>query len=230
MDALISKLIESQVGCWMGGVYAGSWVYADDFKLLAPSLRALNIMLEICQNYANEFDVVFNEKSQLIVYKAISNDDPPPVIKINNKQVNDVDQINHLGHIINSNIFESDGTKCIRDLNTQCNSLLGDFKNASSHMRNYLFFKFCNSFYGSQFLPIFDSTMDDVYRAWRMAVRRVWKIPWRTHCNLLPHLAGVMAPELSFAKRAIAFINSCLESNNKTVKMISGMGRGGKRI
>ena len=99
----------------MGGVYAGSWVYADDFKLLAPSLRALNIMLEICQNYANEFDVVFNEKSQLIVYKATSNDDPPPVIKINNKQVNDVDQINHLGHIINSNIFESDGTKCIRE-------------------------------------------------------------------------------------------------------------------
>ena len=69
--------------------------------------------------------------------------------------------------------------------------------------------------------------MDDLHRAWRVAVRRVWKIPWRTHCDLLPHLAGVMAPELSFAKRAIAFTNSCLESNNNTVKMISGMGRYG---
>ena len=227
MDALISKLIESQVGCWMGSVYAGSWVYADDFKLLAPSVKALHIMLEICQNYAKEYDVIFNDKSQLIVFKATANDDPPPVIKINNKQVSAVDQITHLGHIIKSNIFENDVSKCIRDLNTQCNSLLGDFKNASSHMRNYLFFKFCNSFYGSQFLSIFINTMDDLHRAWQVAVRRVWKIPWRTHCDLLPHLAGVMAPELSFAKRAIAFTNSCLESNNKTVKMISGMGRYG---
>ena len=228
MNGLIRNLIESQVGCWMGSVYAGSWVYADDFKLLAPSIQALNIMLKICLNYANEYDVIFNNKSQLIVFKAKSDNDPPPVIIINNKQVVDVDQITHLGHVIKSNIFDCDVSKCIRDLNVQVNSLLGDFKNATSQMRNYLFFKFCNSFYGSQFLPIYNNAIDDLYRAWRVAVRRVWRIPWTTHCNILPHIARVMAPEFSFAKRAIAFSNSCLKSKNKTVKKISSMARYGK--
>ena len=66
--------------------------------------------------------------------------------------------------------------------------------------------------------------MSDLYVAWRMAVRRVWRVPWTSHCNLLPHLAGVIPPELSFAKRAIAFIRILLESENKSVRMITGMG------
>ena len=70
MDGLISELIASQVGCWMGSVYAGASAYADDFKLLAPSVEALNIMLNICIKYAKDHDVIFNDKSQLIVFKA----------------------------------------------------------------------------------------------------------------------------------------------------------------
>ena len=61
MDDLLSRLIASQVGCWMGSVYAGSWAYADDLKLLAPTMGALNIMLDICQQYAKEFGVAFND-------------------------------------------------------------------------------------------------------------------------------------------------------------------------
>ena len=66
--------------------------------------------------------------------------------------------------------------------------------------------------------------MNELYVAWRMAMRRVWKIPWTTHSNLLPHLAGVMPPELSFAKRSISFIRLLLNSENKVVRMITGMG------
>ena len=77
-------------------------------------------------------------------------------------------------------------------------------------------------------MPIFNNSMEGLYRAWRVTVRRVWRVPWRTHCNLLPHLAGVMAPEFSFAKRAIGFTKLCCESKNKTVQMISGMGLHGK--
>ena len=56
-----------------------------------------------------------------------------------------------------------------------------------------------------------------------MAVRRVWQVPWTTHNALLPHIAGVMPPELAFAKRSIKFINKLLISDNLTVKTITGM-------
>ena len=61
IDGLISELLASSVGCFMGSVYAGIFMFADDLKLLAPSVQALNIMLNICMSYAARFDVLFND-------------------------------------------------------------------------------------------------------------------------------------------------------------------------
>ena len=66
--------------------------------------------------------------------------------------------------------------------------------------------------------------MDAVCIAWRKAVRRVWRVPGLTHCNILPHLTGVMPPELCFEKRAISFTHKLLMTKNKTVNMITGKG------
>ena len=130
----------------------------------------------------------------------------------------------HLGHVLNSNIFKCDVTKCVDDFNVQCNIFFANFKNVKSYMRNYLFFRYCTSFYGTQLIPLFDDSMEVVYRAWRVAVRRVWKVPWMTHGDLLPHLAQVMAPQLWFAKRSIKFAKMALESRNPVVKHITAMG------
>ena len=52
IDGLIEELKASNVGCYMGAVYAGIDFYADDLTLLAPSVQALRIMLAICLDYA----------------------------------------------------------------------------------------------------------------------------------------------------------------------------------
>ncbi len=44
---------------------------------------------------------------------------------------------------------------------------------------------------------------------------------------MLPHLAGMIDPELWFAKRRIKFISMCMKSDNNTVKTISMMGVNG---
>ncbi len=41
-------------------------------------------------------------------------------------------------------------------------------------------------------LPFFDVKIQELYTAWRVAVRRVWHVPWRTHYNMLAHIAGIM--------------------------------------
>ncbi len=89
---------------------------------------------------------------------------------------------------------------------------------------NVLFHKYCTAFYGSQILPLFNKCMNDVYISWRIAMRKVWRVPWTAHCNLLPHLAGVMDPELWFSKRCIKFIKMALNSDNIIVKTISNVG------
>ena len=124
MDNLITELKLSHVGCYMGGVFVGVFVYADDIKLLAPSFHALNVMLDICVKYAERFDVMFNDKSQLIVFKSMDNDAAIPDIKLNGKNIEAVNSIEHLGHILHNNIFLNDYSKCISDFNVQCNSFL----------------------------------------------------------------------------------------------------------
>ena len=41
---------------------------------------------------------------------------------------------------------------------------------------------------------------------------------------MLPIIAGVMSPDLMFAKRSINFINSAMFHNNIVLKTITGMG------
>ncbi len=70
MDGLLDELSKSNVGCHIGGVFAGVFGYADDLKLLTPSVHALKILANICEKYAAKYDITFNrKKSQLIIYK-----------------------------------------------------------------------------------------------------------------------------------------------------------------
>merc|ERR1712106_852984 len=103
----------------MGSVYAGIFMFADDLKLLAPSIYALNIMINICMSYAARFDVMFSDKSQLIIFKSSKEDVPTPDIFINGTKLIAVSFINHLGHIIHDNIFINDASKCERDFYIQ---------------------------------------------------------------------------------------------------------------
>ncbi len=114
-------------------------------------------------------------------------------------------------------MYEFNMSKCIDDFNRQCNIFLADFKYCRSHIRNVLFQRYCTSFYGTQLLPHFDTNIHDVYTPWRIAIRRMWHLPWRTHNNMLVHVAGVMEPELWFEMALI--------SENNTVYTISNMGQ-----
>ena len=100
MDGLITELLSSNVGCFMGSVYAGIFLFADDIKLLAPSVQALNIMLNICIDYAARFDVLFNDMSQSIIFRSPLDDVPTLDVFINGFKLSAVKQINHLGQII----------------------------------------------------------------------------------------------------------------------------------
>ena len=65
-DGLLLRLQESGIGCHMGGHYAGALAYADDITLISPSMTGLRKMSRICEQYAFEYDILFNgSKSKL---------------------------------------------------------------------------------------------------------------------------------------------------------------------
>ncbi len=85
----------------------GVFGYADDLKLLTPSVHALKILANICEKYAAKYDIIFNrKKSQLIIYKCKRALPPDPGIFINNVKVPRVSELIHLGQCLNDDIYK----------------------------------------------------------------------------------------------------------------------------
>ena len=75
MDGLFEKIEKSGVGCHMGNHYTGGIVYADDLTLLTPRRCGLNVLIEICEQYADadNYCVKFNSaKSMYPVFRGRS--------------------------------------------------------------------------------------------------------------------------------------------------------------
>ena len=48
------------VGFYVGGAWVNSLSNADDMMLLAPTVTALQTLLEVCRAYAGPHDIVYN--------------------------------------------------------------------------------------------------------------------------------------------------------------------------
>ena len=59
-DDLSHHLQATEVGCYVGGSWVNSLSYADDMVLLAPTVTALQTLLEVCRAYAGPHYIVYN--------------------------------------------------------------------------------------------------------------------------------------------------------------------------
>ncbi len=140
-------------------------------------------------------------------------------------QVPQVHEVIHLGHKLSEDIYKFSSAKCGEDFNRQSNIFHANVKHANSNIRNALFHNYCTSFYSSQLLPF-------LAIIWRTSIQHGQLLCIESGGfhgdnsmnNMLPYLAGMIAPELWFAKRCIKFISMCMKSDNNIVKTISMMG------
>ena len=158
LDPLIKELREKGIGCHIGGVYMGIVCYADDIILLAPSCTAAQIMLSVCEKYAEENNVSFSthEEPGLSKCKALhvtgkkSFDKSPVPLLLCGKELPWVLKSNHLGHLID--------VMC--DMESDCRSKRAMFIDNAAKTREYFSFahpleilsateKYCSSYYGS---------------------------------------------------------------------------------
>ena len=59
-EELFATLRRRRSGCWVQGYFRGIFGYSDDNWLLAPSLSALQDMLNTCQEFAAAHNLKFN--------------------------------------------------------------------------------------------------------------------------------------------------------------------------
>jgi len=67
IDDLITELKQSGYGAYIGNIYAGCFLYADDiYILLSPTCHGLQKLITVCEQFGRLWDLKFNSlKSQL---------------------------------------------------------------------------------------------------------------------------------------------------------------------
>ena len=69
LNELLSKLRENGLGCHMNSQFVGTFIYADDITILAPSHSSLHSMLTICDQY-DRHHLIFNPSTgDVLPYK-----------------------------------------------------------------------------------------------------------------------------------------------------------------
>ena len=83
----------------MGGHYAGALAYAGDITLISPSMTGSRKMSSICEQYASEYDILFNgSKSKLSLFKGRCGNVSTLGIVVCGQLVEMSDTAVHLGH------------------------------------------------------------------------------------------------------------------------------------
>ena len=75
------------------------------------------------------------------------------------------------------------------------------------------------SLYGSPLWDLSSSYIDRFYVSWRKAIRRIFNLPYRTHCKLLHLITQVLPIDMQLHIRTVKFLKSISMSGNDIVKM-----------
>jgi exonuclease III len=150
MDDLNKLLADSGVGCNIGGVFINNFSFADDMSLVCPSIAALRKLISICENYAEQHNVVYNaNKTVCMCFESgrVKFEMLPPIYLCGEK-LNFVQTCTYLGHIIQADRKDnSDIRRQYRALCVRSNMLLRRFAICSNEVKALLFTSYCNNLY-----------------------------------------------------------------------------------
>ena len=152
IDELLLALKKSCHGCYIGNIYCGALGYADDVVLLAPTCSTLTQMLNVCEQFADRYNVLFNPaKSKLICLKSQSNiTNCTRCFNFMGGRIEAVNSDLHLGNIVGSVSHDEIMNNAINDFVVKFNMVYTHFAKAPFYVKYKLFKTYCMPLYGAQ--------------------------------------------------------------------------------
>ena len=233
MDNLITRLRRSGVGCHLGSVFCGVTGYADDLLLLAPSRSAMELMLQICEDYATENNLEFStdpdpvkSKSKCIFMQGNMRKPKPVNLRLYGVDLPWVKSATHLGHELSEDCTMEQDMKCKR----------ADFIDKSTGVREAFAFAqpnqiiqavrtYCSSLYGAMTWSLFSEKAKQVFNCWSTCVKLAWGVPRATHSYLVDNLlsAGIPSLRLSILARFCKFAQGVRTSDSMEVRLVTSL-------
>ena len=98
---------------------------------------------------------------------------------------------------------------------------MASFRNIPSNVLGKLFNQYCCNMYGIVLCDLRSSSLFKLCVSHRKAIRRMYKLPARTHCDLLPLVTNLQDLHNCAIKRVLKFYINLCKSCNPLVKYIA---------
>ena len=194
LDDLLLELRRQQLGCHIGGYWFGCLGYADDLILLAPNREVLQRMLDICQAYAEEHNLVFStdpvpakSKTKCVYFCGrpgkVRYPDP---VRLDGKDLPWVESADHLGHTLHQ----------LTNMEKDSHRARAKFIQKTVNIREELYFAnpeqvmkaiqlLCTDAYGSMLWNLSSTGAESFFKAWNTCVKLVHGVPRSTFTYLV---------------------------------------------
>ena len=215
-DGFLERLKNTGVGCHLGSRFVGALAYGDNITLLAPCKSALSILIKVCENYAAEYDIMFNgDKSKLLFFKGRSSVMMPSENMVNGQIVGVSEKAVHTISTTDRDCI----TMAAKNNFWKCfNMFIANFEQLYCRIKSKLFNQYCCSLYGSPLWYLNIAAVQSFCIDWRKSLRSLWGVHPTTHCNVITTLSNQIPLISTLQNKFIRFMSKCLSSSNCILK------------
>ena len=226
MDELLNRINNSGLGCHIGHKSYSGLGYADDVTVLTPSVKALQMILHICEDFALEYNVLFNCKKTICMRVGSGGKPPDRSVTLNGSNLIWNRKVKHLGNVVTCDLSDADDITFKKGVFiSQVNKMNVKFSSVHSTLKGQLLQTYCCSFYGCQTWDLTGRSVRCMGTEWNKAVRRTLSIPYKTRTNILPHLVVGKSFVDQHKSRVSNFLDSFIHSRNTHVSYIGARAR-----
>jgi Reverse transcriptase (RNA-dependent DNA polymerase) len=222
INDLIDVLKSEGLGCYLGDIYAGCLLFADDILLLSASLLQLQCMLDACYHYCCYWDLKLNVlKSNVIVFGGGSNIMLPDML-LGAGVLEWVKEVKYLGVYV----FDRNGLKVNVDHN--CRKFLGA---SFSILQRFGYFPetvLCKLIltkclpiltYGMECFALLSEQRRKLSVAFNTVIRRIFKLSRYTSVRDIIIIVGSKPCDVLVDERRVLQLLTCLKGDCDVIRI-----------
>ena len=216
-----------QIGCVLGDFFMNHLMYADDLVLISPTTRGLYKLINECQKYGIEYDILYNpiKSAVMFIKPKFMSKLGMPTFKISDENIKVVNEYTYLGHILTDNMSDDmDILRQRKKIYAQGNNIRRKFYMCPLDVKLTLFRSYCSSLYTAQLWTRYTkAVMNKLYIAYHNMLKLIIGVSKREHTRPICVSLQVLYCPALIRNLVYRFMGRLISSRNNLIRAICNM-------